>query len=160
MNPQRCIVGIALPFGVCSRDDRGPWGESDIQEWLTCGVGLPCRLDHGPILDRDSFIYTIGAARDFAVVRQPVYGLLTMIEIDEGRWGDAVLRDVDHLLRARWLPPGWGLSLGIYATEHGILPYEVSLTRNPAFEDSMIIACGAETQGVWNLLTEEVVVRH
>jgi hypothetical protein len=89
VNADRLICGVALPFGAPTQDNRGPWTEQAIQPWLSMQLGLDCRLDHGPILDRDSTIYTIGIARRFAVVTQPLHALLALIEIDEGRWGDA-----------------------------------------------------------------------
>jgi hypothetical protein len=45
-----------------------------------------------------------------------------------------------------WLPDGWG-SVAAYAAEDTVLPYEVSLTHRPAFEDARVLACGRGRAG-------------
>jgi hypothetical protein len=46
------------------------------------------------------------------------------------------------------------LSLGALVAEDAGLPYEVSLTRSPAFEDAKILGVGEQALSTWRMLTE------
>jgi hypothetical protein len=112
MNPDRLVCGLATVFGTRTRGGR-IWYREEFDAWLNSGVtAVPLRLDHGPVFDIHGAITNIGAAREFAVVNQPVHGLLTLVELDQGGWQDSLLRDIqEHLDLKPWLP-AWGFSLG------------------------------------------------
>jgi hypothetical protein len=46
-----------------------------------------------------------------------------------------------------------GMSIGAHITEDTVLPYEVSVTRNPAFEDALV--CRSRRAATWEMLTED-----
>jgi hypothetical protein len=88
-------------------------------------------------------------------VTYPVTGLLCLAELDYADgWGDSLLHDIDSILRQRWLPAAWATSVGAYLTEDAVLPYELSLTRRPAFEDARVLAVGVDALATWELVTE------
>jgi hypothetical protein len=87
--------------------------------------------------------------------RQEVRCLLCLAEIDfADGWGESLLHDITSILHQKWLPAVWGMSVGAYLTEDAVLPYEVSLTRRPAFDDARVLAVGADALATWELLTE------
>jgi hypothetical protein len=45
------------------------------------------------------------------------------------------------------------MSIGAHITEDTVLPYEVSVTRNPAFEDALV--CRSRRAATWEMLTED-----
>jgi hypothetical protein len=100
----------------------------------------------------------LGRAYRFAEVSYPVRGILALAEIDHADgWGDSVLQDIKSILSQRWLPAAWGFSIAVYPAEDMsmVVPFELSLTKRPAFEDARILAVGDEALEVWSLLTEQ-----
>jgi hypothetical protein len=67
-----------------------------------------------------------------------------------------MLADLVAITAQRWLDPAWGMSLGalVIDEENIVKPYEVSLTREPAFPDAKIISVGERAMSTWDLLTE------
>ena len=112
MNPDRLVCGLATVFGTRTRGGR-IWYREEFDAWHNSGVtAVPLQLGHGPVFDIHGAITNIGAAREFAVVNQPVHGLLTLVELDQGGWQDSLLRDIqEHLDLKPWLP-ALGFSLG------------------------------------------------
>ena len=90
MITDRLVCGFATVFGQRSYDGRS-WSVGEFSSWLRLEMAQPLRLDHGPIFDHHGAIASVGAARRFAVVRTPVQGLLTLAELDPGRWADSLL---------------------------------------------------------------------
>jgi hypothetical protein len=137
---------VATCFGVRSHDGR-VWHREEFDAWLRLEMAVPLRLDHGALLDPRGGLWSIGTARMFQPVRVPVEdqhidGLLTLIEMDQGDWPDAILADIRRHLAAPWLP-GWGLSLGAqHLPGEIVLPDELSLTMRPGFADALVLATG------------------
>jgi hypothetical protein len=157
MNVDRLIVGMATVFGQPGQDGSKPWRAETFADFLALEVAVPLRIDHGPLIDGRGMIDNLGTVRRFAAVTEPVAGLLCVAEIDHaGGYGDSILRDINSILRQLWMPAGWGMSLGAWVTEDidAAMPYEVSVTRHPAFEDALVLAVGADALNVWELLTE------
>jgi hypothetical protein len=95
-------------------------------------------------------------AHRFAEVSYPVPGILALAEIDcADGWGDSVLADIKSILSQRWLPAAWAMSIAVYPAEDMAVPFELSLTKRPAFEDAKILGVGDEALEVWSLLTEQ-----
>jgi hypothetical protein len=46
----------------------------------------------------------------------------------------------------------------IHSTTDAVLPYEVSVTRNPAFADALVLGVGADALATWEILTEAAPV--
>jgi len=152
----RLICGYATVFGQIAASGVF-WTSRMFADWLHSPiVALPLRVDHRVIAvdPRGFVILNVGAARKFAVTTEPINGLPTLAEVDTGRWGDALLRDVEHHQDQEWLPP-YGFSLGCDVVPgEAVLPYEVSLTTKPAFSDARVLGVGEEALAIWELLTE------
>jgi hypothetical protein len=116
---------------------------------------LPLQLDHGPIFNSWGVTDRLGYARRFAVVSYPVSGLLCLAGIEHADgWGDGLLHDITSILRQRWLPAAWGMSIGCRVAENAVLPHEVSLTKRSAFADTRLLAVGADAMSTFELLAE------
>jgi hypothetical protein len=156
---ERLGVGIATCFGVRSHDGH-LWHREEFDAWLALEAAVPLRVDHAvlAIESNGTFIRDVGAARMFCPVTRPVDGLLTLAEIDQGPWGDALLEDLLlHQERQPWLP-GWGMSLGaLHIRGEAGLPFELSLTTQPGFADARVLGVGPQAQATWDLLTEPIL---
>ena len=65
---------------------------------------------------------------------------MTLAEIDDGPWGDALLEDVRRHMGQEWMP-AYGLSIACQETPgEMVLPFEVSLTTRPSFSDAKVLA--------------------
>ena len=64
--------------------------------WLRSPItALPLRVNHSMLaIERGGLVITnVGTCRMFATVKEPRAGLLTLAEIDDGPWADALLED-------------------------------------------------------------------
>jgi hypothetical protein len=157
MDESRLIVGVATVFN--QRAVGGAYWEAEqFHAFLSMHIGVPLRIDHGPIWNSRGAIFNVGTARHFASVAYPVRGLLCLAEIDHAEgYGDSLLADIDSILRQQWLPSGWGMSLGANTLDGVTMPFEVSVTRSPGFSDARILAVGARALSTWRFLSEENV---
>jgi hypothetical protein len=151
----RLFAGIATAFGRPSQDGRLLWGAEQFEQWLDLDPGLPLRLDHSVLINSSGCIASAGTVGYFAVIKEPVFGLLCLGQVDNDPrgWGTALLHDMTLQLSQRFLPAGWGLSIAAHVHEEFILPFEVSVTRSPAFQDARVLAVGPESLEVYELLT-------
>ena len=84
-----------------------------------------------------------------------IEGLLTLIELDQRDWPDAILADIRRYLgdQEPWLPR-WRRSLGAqHLPGEIVLPDELSLTMRPGFADALVLATGEAALSRWQLLT-------
>ena len=155
-DPNRPICGMATVFGQPSPNDGRIYRAEHFQWFLDLEMGVPMRLNHGSLITNRSCIRYIGAVRRFAAVEHPVPGLLALAELDDIPELEDLLADLVAITSQRWLDPAWGMSLGaLVIDEEGIVkPYEVSLTREPAFPDAAIISVGERALSTFDLLTE------
>lgn len=119
-------------------------------------TALPLRVNHSVLaIERGGLVITnVGTCRMFATVKEPRDGLLTLAEIDDGLWGDALLEDVRRHMGQEWMP-AYGLSIACQEIPgEMVLPFEVSLTTRPSFSDAKVLAIGEAAMTTWNLLTE------
>jgi hypothetical protein len=113
------------------------------------------RVDHGPLINSRGVIMNVGVVRGVAEISNTVNGLLILAEIDHAEgYGDGLLHDIRSILSQTWLPAVWGLSIAAHVTEDTVLPYEISLTKRPAYENAKVLGVGEEALDTWNLLTE------
>jgi hypothetical protein len=159
IDANRAVVGIAVSFGP----SRSGWDYQPEQfdRWLALEMGLGMRIDHGPVIDHRGAIRYVGRWVAFAEVRTPVHGLLCLGEIadDESTrgFGSQLLHDLKLIMHQQVLPRDyWGLSIACHLDEEtqSVLPFEVSLTRDPACPDAAILGVGPEAVDRWHLLTE------
>jgi hypothetical protein len=154
LNPDRLVCGVATIFDEPSRNDGRAWSVDDFAAFLGLETAIPLLLDHGPIVHTWGITDRLGMVRGFFPIVSPVRGLLTMAEVDyAGGAGDSVLTDIRSILSQRWLPAAWGMSVGAWVEEGTVVPYEVSLTRKPAFESARVLAAGPQALDTWELLT-------
>ncbi len=156
-DPSRLICGLATIFGIPNpNDQRIIYVDDMFQRFLDLEIAVPLRLDHGPVITNHGCIRYIGAARKFRAVEYPTSGLLVLAEIDDIPEVAELFADLQAITSQRWLEPAWGMSIGCdVVLEEGIArPFEVSLTRNRAFEDAKILAVGEQAMSTWELLTE------
>jgi hypothetical protein len=155
INPSRSFVGIATEFGTPSQDGRLLWQSEQFEQWLELETCLPIRVDHSVLINSSGCIASVGRVSHFQVIEEPTYGLLCIgqVDNDERGWGTALLADMELQLAQRFLPAGWGLSLGCHVYEELTLPYECSVTRRPAFQGARVLATGPESLEVYAALT-------
>jgi hypothetical protein len=153
----RVICGVCTVFG--QRAPNGVYWEADqFAEFLDLSTAIPLRVDHGPLINSRGVIANVGIVRYFAEIKYPMHGLLCLAEIDHAEgYGDALLADIAALTSQAWLPAGWGLSLGALYTSEIAMPYEISVTRSPAFEDCKVLGAGERAIESWILLTGQSV---
>lgn len=156
MNPDRLICGLATLFGTMAHSGVF-WTARMFEGWLRSPItALPLRVNHSMLaIERDGLVITnVGTCRMFATVKEPRDGLLTLAEIDDGPWGDALLEDVRRHMGQEWMP-AYGLSIACQEIPgEMVLPFEVSLTTRPSFSDAKVLAIGEAAMTTWNLLTE------
>jgi hypothetical protein len=159
-DPSRLICGLATLFGVRSANGY-LWSVEQFQRFLDLQIGIPLRVDHGSLITNRGAIRYIGTARYFATVESPAPGLLCVAELDHDDFGfgEQVIADLVAMTSQRWLPPNWAMSIGARYTEDLIMPYEVSITQSPAFEDARILAVGPEALSTWELLAGSVIAK-
>jgi hypothetical protein len=160
VNQDRLICGLATLFNTVAHGGLF-WTRKMFTDWLSIRMAIPLRVSHSVIAVESAglVITDVGTARLFAPVLEPMPGLLTLCEVDEGRWGDALLRDVEHHQDQPWLPP-YGFSLGCHVVPgEAVMPYEVSLTTRPQFSDAKVIAVGREAQTIWDMLTPNPIAQ-
>lgn len=156
IDANRAIVGLA-----CSFDQPGVGGwrfqPHQFDDWLSLEMGVPMRINHDSVIDSKGAIMYVGRWVNFAIVEQPVRGLLALGQIDSARgYGDQMLHDLS-LIFHQWLPRDyWALSIACHIAEDvdRVLPYEISLTRNPVDPDAALLGVGPQAVDRWNLLTE------
>jgi hypothetical protein len=154
-DPDRWLCGVATIFGEACPNDGRIWTAAMFQRWLDLEMAVDLRIDHGPLITGRGVIANLGTVGHFTVIKQPVYGLLCIAQVarDQWSWGDALLHDIGRMLEQRWLPPGWGLSIGAHTDGETVLPYEISLTRSPAVPDALVLAVGPDSIDTYELLT-------
>jgi hypothetical protein len=112
-DPNRAICGIATVFGQPNPNDRRIiYRPEHFQRFLDLEIGIPLRIEHGPLITNRSSIRYIGTVRRFAVIEHPVPGLLVLGEIDDIPELEELLADLVAITTQRWLDPAWGMSLG------------------------------------------------
>jgi hypothetical protein len=57
IDPARAICGVAAVFGQPSANDNWVFQPEQFQDWLALGMGLPMRVDHGPLVDGRGVIF-------------------------------------------------------------------------------------------------------
>ena len=159
MNPDRALCGLGTTYGQPSANDGRVWTHEHFAEFIECEVGIPLRVDHGPLLNSRGVIANVGVVRRFASVTYPAPGLLILAEVSPAEgYGDQLLADLTLMCRQTWLPPSWSLSIGALVYDESIaVPIETSIVNRPAYEDARIFAVGREAQATWDLLTEQRV---
>ena len=158
-DPNRAICGIATVFGQPSPNDGRSWKAEQFKDFLAMETAVPLRVDHGPLITSRGVIMSVGMVRQFATVTYPTHGLLILAEVnDAAGFGDELLADLAAVTSQTWPPHCWGLSIAAHATEDAALPYEVSVTRSPALEDSKILGVGEQAMSTWRMLTERRIV--
>jgi hypothetical protein len=154
-DPARAICGIATVFSQPSPNDGRIWKVEQFEQFLDLETAVPLRVDHGPLITNHGVIRSVGMVRRFATVTWPTHGLLIMAEVDDADgFGDQLLHDITAVTTQTWLPHAWGLSLGALVAEDAAMPFEVSVTRSPAFEDAKILGVGEQAMNTWRMLTE------
>ena len=124
-------------FGQPCPNDGRSWKAEQFRDFLALEAAVPLRVDHGPLITSRGVIAKVGMVRQFAAVTYPTHGLLILAEVDDAAgFGDELLADLAAVTSQTWPPHCWGLSIAAHATEDAALPYEVSVTRSPALEDS------------------------
>jgi hypothetical protein len=114
-DPNRAICGISTVFGQPNPNDRRIiYRPEHFQRFLDLEIGIPLRLEHGPLITNWGVIRYIGKVRRFAVVEHPVAGLLVLGEIDDIPELEDLLADLVAITTQRWLDPAWGMSLGAH----------------------------------------------
>jgi hypothetical protein len=120
-NPRRAIVGIGTVFGQPSPNDGRIWKAEHFEQFLNLQIGIPVRVDHGPLITSRGVIKSVGTARRFAPITWPTDGLAVLAEIDGADgFGDDLLHDIAAVTSQTWLPHCWGLSCG--ACNRGCCP--------------------------------------
>jgi hypothetical protein len=158
-DPYRALCGIATVFGQTSPNDGRSWKAQQFRDFLALEIAIPLRVDHGPLITSRGVIMSVGTVRQFATITYPTHGLLILAEVDDAAgFGDELLADLAAVTSQTWLPHCWGLSIAAHATEDAALPYEVSVTRSPALEDSKILGVGGRAISTWQMLTERPIV--
>jgi hypothetical protein len=156
VNPDRLICGLATLFGTMAHSGVF-WTARMFEGWLRSPItALPLRVNHSMLaIERGGLVITnVGTCRMFATVKEPRDGLLTLAEIDDGPWGDALLEDVRRHMGQEWMPT-YGLSIACQEIPgEMVLPFEVSLTTRPSFSYAKVLAIGEAAMTTWNLLTE------
>ena len=153
-NPDRALVGLATPYNQSSYNDGRVWRAEQFDDFIARGMGIPVRLNHGPLISSRGCIRYIGKARAFASVVTPVDGLLGLVELDDGPEMDELLADLGRLDSFSYLPGCWGLSLGAHVWDDACEPFEISIVYQPAHPDARILAAGPRALEVWRSLTE------
>lgn len=160
IDPARAICGVAAVFGQPSANDNWVFQPEQFQDWLALGMGLPMRVDHGPLVDGRGVILHLGRWVDFAIIEYPIHGLLALGEVGDHAstrgYGSSLLHDLQLIFDQRWLPSDyWALSIAAHVGDAAVLPYEVSLTRAPACHDAVLLGVGPEAIRSWDFLTEK-----
>jgi hypothetical protein len=70
---------------VPAQDDRTSWGASQFGQWIDLEMAVPLRIDHGPLIDSRGVISNLGRAAYFAVIKEPVFGMLCRPACSYGR---------------------------------------------------------------------------
>jgi hypothetical protein len=158
-DPSRLLCGYATVYDQPRRDDGRSWSAEQFEEFVALEIGVPLRVDHGPLFDRHNVIMSIGKCRRFASVTHPVPGLLMLAEVGcVGTYGDQLLHDLEVQRSQSWLPAGWRFSIGALVSEGGlVIPHEVSITSRPAYDAAVILEVGDGALSTWELLTEQQV---
>jgi hypothetical protein len=153
---ERLICGMATIFDQPSQNDGDQWSAGIFHDWLEIAQPLPLLYDHGPIFNTWGVTQKLGTAHRFAEVRYPVHGLMALCEIDfADGWGDSVLKDISSILSQQWLPSAWAFSIAVYPADDWsmVVPFELSLTKRPSFDDARILGTGDEALEFWSLAT-------
>jgi hypothetical protein len=156
MNPSRALCGLATTYGQPSANDGRVWAPEHFAEFIECEVGIPLRVDHGPLLNSRGVIANVGIVRRFASVTYPRPGLLILAEVSSAEgFGDQLLADLTLMTQQSWLPPSWSLSVGALVYDESVaIPHEISIVNRPAYSDARILSAGEDAIETWSLLTE------
>jgi hypothetical protein len=157
VDESRLVVGVALPFGAWSGNGDPPFTVRAVRRWCALGLGLPMKLEHRALLLPGLVARDVGSWRRFVTLETELGGLppglLALGEVDEGRGGDALLRELARD------PGAWALSVRAFvALEPGgaavseALFSEISLTRKPAHDAARLLALGPEALELWGLV--------
>jgi hypothetical protein len=135
-DPNRAICGIATVFGQPSPNDRRIWKVEHFRRFLDLEIGIPLRIEHGPLITNSGVIRYLGTVRRFAVVEYPVPGLLVLAEMDDIPELEDLLADLVAITTQRWLDPAWGMSLAahVLAEDGTAKPFEVSSASRRPFQ--------------------------
>jgi hypothetical protein len=151
----RTICGVATVYGQRRRDGRAGFSAQQFQDFLDLQIAIPLRVDHGPLVNSHGVIMNVGVARHFTEIKYPTDGLLCLAEVDHAEgYGDSLLADIAAITAQTWLPKCWGLSIAAHVTEDLVLPYEVSVTRSPAYAEALILGVGEDAIESWILLSD------
>jgi hypothetical protein len=158
INADRVVIGLATVFDQPSLKDGDSWSAEIFRDWVDVAQPLPLLYDHKPIFNPWGPTEKLGTAYRFAEVSYPVPGILALCQVDRADgYGDTVLADIRSILSQRWLPAAWGLSIAVYPAEDMsfVVPFELSLTKRPSFEDCRILGVGGNAIDLWHDLTEQ-----
>lgn len=163
MNWDRAIVGYACTFGrrVAGHD---PFDAGHFAGFLRLGMGIPLRLNHGPVIRSSGVLPAVGVCRYFRCAPTSSglpAGLLVAAEVDPGPVGDGLLAAAAQAVRpGTWGPRSglWAMSVGVRLVDRGgrlaeVWPEEVSVTGAPADPGASVLAVGEAAAGAWELLT-------
>jgi hypothetical protein len=142
VNPDRLICGLATLFGTMAH--RGVfWSPRMFADWLNGPTtAIPLRVNHSVLaIERSGLVITnVGVCRQFATTTEPRNGLLTLAEIDDGPWGDALLEDVERHMNQEWMP-AYGMSIACHE-----IPGAATHRRVDGGKDSLIVARSSACQ--------------
>jgi hypothetical protein len=158
INAHRVVCGLATVFDQPSLKDGDSWSAEIFRDWVDVAQPIPLLYDHTPIFSPWGVTPKLGTAYRFAEVSYPVHGILALCEIEAADgWGDSALADIKSILSQRYLPAAWGLSIAVYPAEDMsfVVPFELSLTKRPSFEDCKILGVGCDAIDLWHDLTEQ-----
>lgn len=98
LNIARTICGIATEFDVPCQNDGRSWSAAQFREFIDLEVGIPLRVDHGPLINSRGVIMNVGVVRGVAEISNTVNGLLILAEIDHAEgYGDSLAEWITEL---------------------------------------------------------------
>ena len=152
-DPSREFTGLATVFDEPPED----WAADAFRPWVELGLGLPMQLDHDVVIFPSGGIKEVGKVTDTALLPETSThpaGLLVLGHLYPGPVGDAVIEGV----RSPY-PDGrqWGLSIAAAILHEGAsvelaVPFEVSVTLKPVYEQALVLAVAERARVVWDLL--------
>jgi hypothetical protein len=119
---------------------------------------VPILVDHGPLVASWGLVDNVGEIGRFAHVTYPLDAMLILGQVDFAHgFGDTILDDLRMTLQQRYMPPGWGFSVGGWQDPDTgeVVLSEVSLTRRPAYSDARVLGVGPEAVELFAMLTEK-----
>jgi len=156
INPDRAIAGIATCFDVPSQDGN-IWSAGQLSLAWDLEMPVPLMVNHGPLVASWGCVDRVGMISRFAKIDYPVNGLLVLGEVEFAHgFGDTILNDLRLTLQPRYLPPGWGFSVGGWRDPDTgeVVLREISLSRRQAYADAKVLEIGPEAIDLFDMLTE------